>query len=507
MNGRSMPALWLWPCMLAASTCAAQSHHEVRDLASLTALAEALAQSPYDDSARRIPEFLTALGYDEYRDLQYKPEQALWYGQELPFELTFFHAAYIYPKSVAMHAIGDDGTVTAIPFSSDMFTYGPQAELITRLPEDLNFSGFHVQVRDHSGELQDVGLFQGASYLRMVSSFGEYGLSARALAINTSNSEPEEFPDFTQFWFEKPKPGDTDFVFLGLLDSPSVTGAYRFVLTPGTPIRLRVQARLIPRRQIQELGLAPFSTMFWYGENSPGKPADFRPEVHDSDGLQIDRNNEPIWRPINSPKRTRTDVFAADNLQSFGLLQRDRNFENYQDIEARYHLRPDAWVVPGENMHAGNLHLLEIESPHEYADNVALAWVLQDTLPPGETFAYEYELYFGEKPAPTLAAIVASRYGESLRGDGSIEFVVDFAGAPLSGLSEDAELELVSSIEGGELVWQNVRKNPFNDTWRMNLRIKPTDEALDTLGGMRLRATLQRDNSPVSETWVYWWQP
>lgn len=503
MNLLKLPLLLVLACVSAVTSSAAENGDTVQDFASLTQLAHTLAELPYDDSARLVPEFLTKLGYDEYRDFKYKPEQALWVDQQLPFEMTFFHAGYIYPKSVAMHAINQEGSVTSIPFSSEMFTYGPQAELIDRLPSDLNFSGFQIWSRDESGEMQDVGLFQGASYLRMVSSFGEYGLSARALSIDTTNQEQEEFPEFTQFWFKQPKPDDTSFVFFGLLDSPSITGAYRFELTPANPIRLQVQAKLMPRRDVKELGLAPFSTMYWYGENSAAKPADFRPEVHDSDGLQIQNENEQIFRSIHNPARTRVDVFEGENLLSFGLLQRDRNFENYQDIEARYHLRPDAWIVPGENMQAGNVHLLEIESPHEYADNIALAWVPRETPKPGDTFSYSYDLYFGEKPAPKLAAIVASRYGESLRGDGSIEFVIDVAGEPLSSLRDDVELTIESSIEGGEIIWQNIRKNPFNATWRMNLRVSPADD----IEGVRLRAKLQHNNTPVSETWVYWWQP
>lgn len=486
----------------ATSAFAAENRDTVHDMATLIKLAENLAQSNYDDNARQVPQFLTQLGYDEYRDFQFKTDQALWHDEQLPFELTFFHAGYIYPKSVAMNAINLENSVTPIPFSSDLFAYGPQEDLIQRLPENLDFSGFHIWHRNQSGAMQGVGLFQGASYLRMVSSFSEYGLSARALSINTSNSEPEEFPDFSQFWFQHPKPNDTDFVFLGLLESPSITGAYRFELTPGTPVRLRVQAQLFARRDIEELGLTPFSTMFWYGENSAGRPADFRPEVHDSDGLQIQTENRYIWRPISNPPRTRSDIITGENLLSFGFSQRDRNFENYQDIEARYHLRPDAWVVPGKNMDNGSLHLLEIESPHEYSDNIALAWVPKNPLLSGETLVYEYELYFGETPAPKLASVVASRYGESLRGDGSIEFVIDFKGGTLDSLDEDSELTIISSIEGGELIWQNVRKNPFNDTWRMNLRVSPTDKA----HGMRLRANLQQDNTTLSETWVYWWQ-
>src|SRR5690606_1170838 len=170
---------------------------------------------------------------------------------------------------------------------------------------------------------------------------------------------------------------------------------------------------------------------------------------------------------------------------------------------ADYHLRPDAWIVPGESMQNGNLRLLEIESPHEYADNVALVWAPDTTPAPGHLFAWDYEVYFGERPEPDLARVVATRYGESLRGDGSIEFVLDLKGAPLTALPDETELQIQSEIEGGEFVWQNVRKNPHNDTWRLNLRVLPGEDQ----DGIRMRASVHQDDEPLSETWMYWWLP
>jgi glucans biosynthesis protein len=491
--------LTLFYIIVATPLCIAATDDGM-DLLRLTARVQELATRSYDPETRAVPDFLTRLGYDEYRDFKFKPDHTLWHDEQLPFELEFFHPGYIYPHSVAMYAIGTDGSLTAIPFSSDLFEYGPQADLIPLLPEQLDFSGFHVWHTTTDGALERIGLFQGASYFRMVSSFNEYGLSARALAINTTNPPPEEFPEFTTFWFEKPQPNATDFVFYGLAESSSVVAGYRFVLTPGTPIQMHVEARVVLRQAVEELGLTPFSTMFWYGENTARRPADFRPEVHDSDGLFIETADELIWRPISNPARTRTDSLPGDSLKAFGLQQRDRDYEHYQDIEADYHLRPDAWIVPGAGMQEGSLRLLEIESPHEYADNVALVWVPAKIPQPQELFSYDYDIYFGERPADSLASVVATRYGESLRGDGSIEFVIDFKGEQLDSLPEDTELTIDSSIEGGEFVWQNIRKNPHNDTWRLNLRVLPGASQ-----EIRLRASLNENEQRVSETWTYWW--
>jgi glucans biosynthesis protein len=337
----------------------------------------------------------------------------------------------------------------------------------------------------------------------MVSSFGEYGLSARTLAVDTTTPEPEEFPEFTTFWFVQPEPAATDVTFYGFAESRSLVAGYRFVLTPGTPIRMRVEGRVVLREEVAELGLTPFSTMFWYAENSAHRPADFRPEVHDSDGLFIETGSERIWRPLSNPARTRTDILPGNDLVRFGLQQRDRDYEHYQDIEADYHLRPDAWIVPGAAMREGTLRLLEIETPHEYADNVALVWVPDELPAPGELFAYDYEVYFGERPAVPVATVVATRYGESLRGDGSIEFVIDFAGGKLDSLDEEASILIDSEIAGGEFIYRNVRKNPYNDTWRLSLRVLPDAAGED----IRLGATLRLDGEALSETWLYWWYP
>ena len=479
-------------------------------LETLTAMAQARAAQPYDEQVRAVPDFLNELGYDEYRDFRFNHARAYWHGEGLPFELEFFHPGYLYEKYLDMYEIDNDGAVSPIPFSPDYFDYGPQADLIPKLPQQLGFSGFHLWRSDSNGAVHRdedegrIGLFQGTSYFRMVSSFNEYGLSGRSLAINTTTQEPDEFPDLTAFWFERPQPGDDSFAFLAMLEGPSVVGAYRFVWTPGEPIHLAVEARIILRQPVSELGLAPFSTMFWYGENTAHRPADFRPEVHDSDGVFIETADEHIWRPLSNPVRTRSDRLLGDDLLAFGLQQRDRDYEHYQDIEANYHLRPDAWVVPGDGMQKGELRLLEIAIPHEYADNMALLWVPSDMPGVGEVFAFDYDLYFGERALPERAAVVATRYGESLRGDGSMEFIIDFAGTGLQKLADAADilvLDIASEIEGGEFIWQNLRRNPYNDTWRLTLRVLP-DEGQDEV---RLSAAILNAGKQVSEIWRYWW--
>jgi glucans biosynthesis protein len=216
--------------------------------------------------------------------------------------------------------------------------------------------------------------------------------------------------------------------------------------------------------------------------------------------LFIETADEFIWRPISNPARTRTDILSGKAVKAFGLQQRDRDYEHYQDIEADYHLRPDAWIVPGSGMQDGTLRLLEIETPHEYADNVALVWAPAVLPKPGEVFAYDYDVYFGERQPGDLATVRATRYGESLRGDGSIEFVIDLTGGKLDSLPDDAEIQIASEIQGGEFVWQNIRRNPHNDTWRLNLRVLPKGSQ-----EIRLRAYLHDDEGRLSETWAYWW--
>ncbi len=129
-------------------------------------------------------------------------------------------------------------------------------------------------------------------------------MSARGLAVNVEHSEPEEFPYFREFWIEMPRADADRATIFALLDSASVTGAYRFDVYPSRETTLDITATLFPRRSLTSVGIAPLTSMFFEGENDRRRTDDFRPELHDSDGLLMQSGNgEWIWRPLRNPSR------------------------------------------------------------------------------------------------------------------------------------------------------------------------------------------------------------
>lgn len=492
----------LFCALVGCRTADAANRVEV-NLDYVTSLAQDLASRPYKPEARRVPEFLGNLTYDQYRALRFRPEKALWKDAGLPFVVEFFHPGYNFRDAVEIHEF----TATheqRIPFVPEFFDYGQEEDIADRVGASLDYAGFRVRTElNQRGVFDEFVVFLGASYFRAVARDQIYGISARGLGIDTGASIPESFPDFRTFWLGKPQPGDKALRLYGLLDGAHVTGAYEFIITPGKETTVRVRARIILREPVEVLGLAPLSSMFWFGENTLRPPPDWRPEVHDSDGLAIlTETGESVWRPLVNPSRTRTEVFAGDRLQGFGLVQRDRRFEAYEDAEAQYHRRPSVWIEPGSGMQAGHLQLLEIATADEYMDNIALVWEPTAHPAPGEVYTYDYVLRVGTATLPEKAAVRATRVGHSLHDEGALELVVDFAGGRLAELAEVEPVEAVVAAPGAEILWQQVQKLPRDDRWRLHLRLRPPP---GPDGLLPLEAHLALDGEPLSETWRYQW--
>jgi periplasmic glucans biosynthesis protein len=462
-----------------------------------------LAAQAYKAPEIRMPAALRDLDYDQYRDIRYRPDKALWRGDRLPFELTFFMQGRSVPEPVRINIVEPHGERT-LPFDPALFDYGH-----TKIdPDSLRnegFNGFRVHFAVNRPNYKDeVLVFQGASYFRALGKGQAYGLSGRGLAVDTAAAEGEEFPRFVEFWIERPKPNASALTIYGLLDSKRVAGAYRFVLTPGVETAMQVSARLYLREPVAKLGLAPLTSMFSFGENQPGHD-DYRPEVHDSDGLSIaGSDGEWIWRPLVNPKRLLVTSFAMTNPQGFGLMQRDRSPASYEDPEAQYERRPSAWVEPSGPWGSGRVELVQIPTPDETNDNIVAYWVPSTPPVPGRPFDFAYRIRWqmsGTLP-PGKAWVVQTRRGRGFakRPDGDLNFVVDFDGPPLRGLPADAELEpVVWADANAEVHERNLFRNGVNGTWRMTVRFK----RLDPTKAVELRAFLKQQQTSVSETWSY----
>jgi glucans biosynthesis protein len=336
-----------------------------------------------------------------------------------------------------------------------------------------------------------------------------YGLSARGLAVDTSGATPEEFPRFTEFWLEKPNAGAQQLTIYALMDSPRMTGAYRFDITPGEQTTTEVHARVFMRptdNPVVTLGLAPLTSMFFFGENQP-RAGDFRPEVHDSDGLMIATGDgEWLWRPLQNPGAAITTSFSMTSLKGFGLMQRDRAFHSYEDTEARYELRPSAWVTPLGDWGAGRVELLQFGIPDETHDNVAAYWVPANMPAPGQSMDFAYTISWQGKnqQLPPNGWVTQSRRGTGYIKPGTEavdqhQFVLDFAGPALDALPDDAPVQAIASTNANGRVTEALAyKNPATAAWRMTLRVQRLNPALP----VELRAFLQHNNQTLSETWT-----
>lgn len=464
-----------------------------------------LATHAYEDPAGSVPPWLLGIRYDEWRDIRFRPDRALWKSKSLPFNVQFFHAGLFYDRTVRLNIITPSG-VAPVPFAPDLFDYGKN-DFGGRVPQDLGVAGFrlHYPIKTHS-YFDEVIVFLGATYFRAVGRDQGFGLSARGLAIDTASPSGEEFPWFREFWLVEPRANSKELTLFALLDSPSATGAYRFVIAPGPQTRVDVALRVFARDTIRKLGIAPLTSMFFHGENSVGHFDDYRPEVHDSDGLLIHMDGgEWVWRPLENPGALRVTSFLANNPRGFGLVQRDRDPDHYQDLEARPDLRPSGWVVPEGDWGGGHVELVEIPTRKDTNDNVVSYWV-PDSLPtPDSPLALDYSLYwYGEDlTRPPGGRIVGTR-----RDSGTFEnarrIVVDFEGPVLRALPADAVVQgvLATGDPAGqrraEVLDQQVIRNPTTGGWRMVFQVRPPDN-----DPIELRAFLRHGENVLTETWAY----
>lgn len=474
--------------------------------------AKLLAKREYKALETNIPEALAQMNYDQYRSIRFRSESAIWHNESL-FELQLFHPGFLYKEPIVLH-MATDNSDSYVQFKQEFFNYdGPAAPLAGVAPDNIGFAGFRIHYPLNSNEYKDeFVVFQGASYFRLVGPGLSYGLSARGLAIDTAEPKGEEFPVFREFWLVKPGPTDTRMVMYALLDSPSITGAYRFEVLPGAPTEMLVEARLFARKDILKVGIAPLTSMYMWGENHTRYVDDFRPEVHDSDGLLMAASNgEWIWRPISNHRGLRVSSMMDENPRGFGLLQRDRDFEHYMDMEARYEKRPSMWIMPEGNWGRGRAELVEIPSDSETNDNVVAYWVPEKPMKAGSSASFKYRLrsFDDYLPESSGAKVIRTRIGWGANPGQSDppprskrKFIVDFRGGELDTLSPDAPLAAEMQKSSGTVSELVIRQLPDGRTWRASFKLEPEG---NKVADMRLFLKLR--DQRLSEVWSYVWYP
>lgn len=440
---------------------------------------------------------LEKLGYDGYRGIQWPMRKSIWIDENVPFRLDLLPAGSVYTQPVIV-SIVENGVVKELAPQPGMFDLGPTVPGELR-DKALSISGFRVRSRLNTSTYWDEFLvFQGASYFRAVAQGQNYGLSARGLALKTGEPEGEEFPSFTQFWIEKPARNATSIVIHALLDSPSVTGAYRFTVTPGRDTRTDVAYTLFPRVELRSVGIAPLTSMFLFDPSNRSRFDDFRPRVHDSDGLMfVSHSDEHVWRQLVNSSVLQLSSFTAERPKAFGLMQRARKFDDFQDLEAAYERRPGAWIEFPEEAPAGALRLVEIPTRNEANDNIVAFWQPAEALPAGQPYSGSYRMaWTAEAPMPReLARVVATRIGTTMRGDRKL-VVLDLERSGTN--PEEVELEVSSSA--GTVYHPLLHKNPAVKGLRASFEFDPAGAQ-----SIEFRAVLRKGERVASETWLYRW--
>jgi glucans biosynthesis protein len=462
-------------------------------------MARDAATKPFKAPDNKLPDSLKDLDYDQYRALRFNPEKALWHGEKLPFEVQFFHRGSFYTNRVDIYEVVN-GQATQVAYKPDDFFFG------TTLPPpagtDLGFGGFRLHAPINKPDYYDeVCVFLGASYFRAVAKGQVYGLSARGLSINTGEAAGEEFPSFRAFWIEKPAPNANSIVVHALLDSESAAAAYRFTIRPGETTIFDVETAVYPRVELKTVGLAPITSMFFFGPNDRKEVDDFRPAVHDSDGLAIyNGRGEQLWRPLNNPRDLQISSFGDLNPRGFGLMQRQKNFSDYQDLESSFERRPSLWVEPIGDWGEGMVQLLEIPTKEEIHDNIAGFWRPKNPLAAKAEHTYTYRLHWGpDHPKPSALAIF-SRSGVGARGDDTKLFVLDLIGDKLKAI-DPAKIKGIVTAEKAEIRNIVTQPNPQNGGWRLSFEMPVSKTPVE------LRALLMQDDQAISEVWIYRWTP
>jgi len=476
--------------------------------------ARQMAAEDYVPPPRPVPEITEQIDYDAHGKLRYKPEHALWAHGEGVYPVTFVHLGRYFQKSVRMSAVGSDGQAREILYDTAYFTM-PEDHVAHQIPTDASaFAGFWVRESNRAGDWsarEPWATFVGASYFRTVGELGQVGMSARGIALNTGGDGPEEFPDFTEFYLEPTRSEGEPFVFSALLDGPSITGAYRFRMHRGVGVIVEVEKHLFLRADVERLGIAPLTSMYWYGEYPSTHSHDWRPEVHDSDGLALwNGAGERLWRPAINPPRIVISSFADENPRGFGLSQRDRNYDHYLD-GVSYDRRPTCWIEPIGTWGKGAVQLVEIPTDDEIYDNLVAFWLAEQPAKAGDALTYRYRMHWLKDepffPVANLARAFATRIGRGgepgkERPADVVKMVVEWDGEILKSIPWGVRPTVEASASRGELSLQRAEPIWYTDRWRSEFDLK-----FDGEDPVELRCFMSLEGQPITETWLFQLHP
>lgn len=469
----------------------------------LKAQARKLAQTAYRPPDEAVTEALAKLNYDQYRNISFRHDKAIWKGEPFPFEIEPFHAGYLYKWPVRIHLV-ENGQAKLLGYDRSLFDFGP-AEKRVEIPDHAGYSGLRLLgPDDHPDKYQEFVVFQGASYFRSRAMGQTYGLSARGLAIDTAQPAGEEFPAFESFWLEKPAPHSQHIVLYALLDSKSVSGAYRFTIRFPDKTVMDIDCELYPRRALTHAGIAPFSSMYFHSPADHTRWDDFRSRVHDSDGLLMQTGTgDWIWRPIVTAPHILYSAFSDNNPRGFGLIQREQAFKAYQDLNASYEKRPSTWVEPLSDWGEGSVDLIELPTDNEYTDNIVAFWRPAEPMQPGRTYRYSYRLnWVSQVPVERHIGRIVSTLAGKGQKPGSRYYVLDIVGGDIYPEANDEFWDYEVTASTGQIWAYTVAPNPFTGGKRIAIEYIPEgDQDAD------LTFQISQFGKALTERWVYRWAP
>ena len=469
-----------------------------------------LASAPFESQVPPLPDELNKLDFDGWRDIDFREDKSILGANGSLFRMQLYHLGHLYKRPVTINTIRD-GIPTPLPYKPSQFDFG-KTKLEKPLPVNLGFAGFKIKFPLNDPKKFDEFIsFIGASYFRFLGRNQQYGLSARALQL-AGGTNQEEFPFFREFWIDTPASGSEKLTIYALLDSSVTTGAFQFDCYPLQESAIEVTATLIPRRDDVKVGYAPLTSMFYIGENDHRFNEDFRPELHDSDGLLLHTGvGEWIWRPLRNPTVAKLSSFFDRDVQGYGLLQRDRRFDHYQDIDLAYQLRPSYWVAPKSKFGEGHVELFEMPTTDESNDNIVASWVNQQPLVVGTPLTYSYtitssldfdHLSDNAKTLNTFQTTARALGSSEPNTPGTRRFLIDFTGGDLDYYKDEpASVQVVASTSAGKVIRAYTQWNPYPNGFRATI-----DVQLDPDQTADVRGFLRAGTKTLSETWIFPWQ-
>lgn len=463
----------------------------------LEAKAKSLSEEAYVPDLIPEDDPLNQLSYDDYKKIQFQRGATIWSKEERNFRMNPLHPGFLFKIPVKLNLVVG-GVSRRIFYTSEIFNYDKEQEKL-KASQAQGYSGFSVtNPINRDDKWDEFMVFQGGTYFRAVGQDNWYGLSARGLAINTAKPSGEEFPVFKEFWIERPSSSANSLVVHALMDSPSITGAFTFIATPGEHTKIEVKSTLYPRKDIRNFGIAPLTSMFLFNAMDRTNFDDFRPAVHDSDGLlMLKGNDEHIWRSLANPERLQVSVFSDNKLQGFGLMQRARKFSEFEDMEARYHQRPSAWVKPNNDWGEGHVELVEIPTDAEIHDNIVAFWQPKKPLKAGQEASFNYSLFFGKNASIDYkqGRIVKTASGQALGSNSVREFVLDYEADQIP-----ENLSVNASASAGKIVATLTKYIEQTGNLRVVVKFEPGNAVMS-----ELRVSLSKNDKQWGETWLYRW--